>query len=601
MKISHRWFPRLLGLIATASLATLLCAGCGDGGGAGADLSSDTTPAAIGVARDPSGTGIFVAFFDEAGVPVAVERAIFEGLVSVEPQAGLNAMAFKAEGAGAITFIWNSLSTSVKIMPVGLTACSSFELCIGDGVLPKICEEGDCLPLDIAGCYDIAAGKSAGDLLSIEGETGCYDDFVVSSMTESPIGLYPEVFVSIYAGAQDPKAVPDLSRSVVESDDIEGVGGLLIAGNVDGGDSPRIVVKGNNFVAVALGDDVLPELTVDNLAVIGDVRGAAEGGDVNGDGIEELLVADSKNNVFVLPGGSLVNGLHRLEEYGTIRLVPPASMAVAKSPLVGGADINGLPVDADSFDDLVARFETSAGLGVLAVYFGDSAFAGRHSAILVGEQGGDAFGAMAVLGDVDGDGYADLVASAPLYEKGMGALYVFRGGRYFTSASAGNAWMKINGGIWSDQVPAEEQGEQLNIGAYLGDINRDGYGDLAFISRSSTKGGSVNLFFGADAQSINRSWSRTDAAAAVITSELNVSRPTALGDIDGDGVADFAVHVVISDQESAIAIFFGGDRLTQKIAASGAAKTMDALMDADIVIQSFDGEVFRDMAGRIRR
>ena len=602
MKISHRWFPGLLGLIATASLATLLCAGCGDGGGAGADLSSDTTPAAIGVARDPSGTGIFVAFFDEAGVPVAVERAIFEGLVSVEPQAGLNAMAFKAEGAGAITFIWNSLSTSVKIMPVGLTACSSFELCIGDGVLPKVCEGGDCLPLDIAGCYDIAAGKSAGDLLSIEGETGCYDDFVVSSFSFVG-GAIPTVTISIYAGSASPSTVPAVSQDVEEIPMMRGVGErLLIAGNIDGGDSPKLVIGGDEFIAVPVVNEVLPGYTEDNYASIGDVHRAADAGDVDGDGVGDLLIheiiSDSEATVHLLPGGSLVAGIRSLNEYRTIGLVPPALGSVGFfGGMGGGADINGLPTGLESFDDVLVKFSHESKRGILAVYFGRGDFDGTHDAILLGEPPSalvsseeglldDGFGGSVVLGDVDGDGYADILTSATLSGSNLqGALYLFRGGEHFVSMTANTAWMKIVG---------ERDYQQLGGSPFLGDVNGDGFGDFAARSKDDTGVPQVHIFFGAGTDELRGLWSLGDAVAVTIYAEDGVGTPIPLGDIDGDGTTDFAVFT----KDKILCIFLGG-ALEEKI---GLDKMIHA-MDADLFIEDFAGEDidWRAIAGRVPR
>jgi hypothetical protein len=135
----------------------------------------------------------------------------------------------------------------------------------------------------------------------------------------------------------------------------------------------------------------------------------------------------------------------------------------------------------------------------------DAVTAGRAIRIS-GVNAGDLVGAnVAGAGDVDGDGFSDVLVSAPGAAGGRGAVYLI----YGRSSAV----------------------QQLSLGQ-LGTIALPG---ARFVGRS------VGDFIGAGAKTVNG----TDPANGSTTA---TSRGLArLGDIDGDGRGDFAIGAMLAD------------------------------------------------------
>ena len=154
---------------------------------------------------------------------------------------------------------------------------------------------------------------------------------------------------------------------------------------------------------------------------------------------------------------------------------------------------------------------------------------------------------VAGAGDLNGDGFADYCAGAP------------EGGE----SRGGETW------IWFGRAggPAEAPGLVLrgtrgserfgSAVAGVGDLNRDGYDDLAVgspsYSSSSTSIGRVQVYFGGPAM---------DAQADVVFTgtgpvSLMGANLSALGDYDGDGHRDFAASSVVQGFAGSVDIYFG--------------------------------------------
>jgi hypothetical protein len=136
-------------------------------------------------------------------------------------------------------------------------------------------------------------------------------------------------------------------------------------------------------------------------------------------------------------------------------------------------------LDGDGAPDLVVgapgNDQGAANRGRVYVYFGGPGFDGVPDLVLAGQAAGDAFGrAVAMPGDVSGDGWDDLVVGAPYNSSAglfTGRIYVYFGGpgldavfdrsgsgnlreaRGFTLAAAGDA----NGDGWNDFLAASHE------------------------------------------------------------------------------------------------------------------------------------------------
>lgn len=166
-------------------------------------------------------------------------------------------------------------------------------------------------------------------------------------------------------------------------------------------------------------------------------RVIASGGDLDGDGADDLAVTDSgevsgDNLVYVTTGAwsgvGEISGGHL-----TATLAPVASGDSIGAALAMDGDLNG-----DGYDDLLVSAPAADGTvgssGVVYAFFGPvdgTRGGGDADARLDGEAAGDSFGwSVAYVGDENADGAVDVLVGAP-YAMGTvadaGAAYLYRG------------------------------------------------------------------------------------------------------------------------------------------------------------------------------
>lgn len=271
----------------------------------------------------------------------------------------------------------------------------------------------------------------------------------------------------------------------------------------------------------------------------GDLAGAAFGGatalgDWNGDGHSDLAV--SATGVPGLSGGHGAVYLY----YGTDAGLPtsPSNTIHENGSLTyfGWALANAGDVNGDGFDDLLVGANTFFGITKAYVYYGgllgvDNTADWSHS----GNTAGDLFGtAVASAGDVNGDGYCDILVgarnAAPTLA-GQGAAYAFYGSS--TGPSSTPNWTKTGG-----QASA-------GFGAALsgaGDVNADGYSDVIIGSPDESNGqageGFARIYLGSAAGlSTLTPWTKEgNQAGAAFGAAVSGA-----GDVDGDGISDVIV------------------------------------------------------------
>lgn len=184
-----------------------------------------------------------------------------------------------------------------------------------------------------------------------------------------------------------------------------------------------------------------------------------------------------------------------------------------------GGDVNG-----DGYGDLVVGEQGWMNYaGRMLVFLGSPTGLGADPATVIDGYPGT-FG-RAGLADVNGDGYADALSTA-YSSPSPGRGYAFHGG---AGGVAPTASTTISG-----------PGSPFGVMALgVGDVNADGYEDVVVAGDDPTHAGSEHLFLGGAgglAVTPAASWSSTDGAGS------NFGYPAAeLGDLNGDHVADFAV------------------------------------------------------------
>ena len=265
-------------------------------------------------------------------------------------------------------------------------------------------------------------------------------------------------------------------------------------------------------------------------------------GDVNGDGVSDFLIG---MKLYTGGGGALLyNG-------GPSNVASTASLTRASGLLgarMGSAIADAGDVNGDGFSDaLVGAPEASngqAGEGLVYLHYGSAAgLAPLPSLTLEANVAGARFGAsVASAGDVNGDGYADVVVGAPL-SGGGGRAYVHHG-------SAGGL------SVLPALVLTGAAGAEFGFSVFTaGDIDADGRADLivgapgiatAFVHMGTVTGIDPVV---------------TTVLAGPAGSRFGAAVSTA-GDVDGTGYSDVIVGAPLysngQSNEGAAYVFKGG-------------------------------------------
>jgi VCBS repeat-containing protein len=174
-----------------------------------------------------------------------------------------------------------------------------------------------------------------------------------------------------------------------------------------------------------------------------------EAGDFNGDGINDILIGDSQysNNTgasYVIFGNTGFSGefdVTQLDGRNGFRIDGISEGDRSGAAISGGGDING-----DGFDDIVIGaprviVDSSEDAGQSYVLFGDESGFGAtlDLATIDGSNGFKVSGideyhesgaAVSIVGDVNGDGFDDLLVSSPYANNDEGASYLIYGKDY---------------------------------------------------------------------------------------------------------------------------------------------------------------------------
>jgi hypothetical protein len=197
-----------------------------------------------------------------------------------------------------------------------------------------------------------------------------------------------------------------------------------------------------------------------------------------------------------------------------------------------------LDINGDGYEDLVIEGgNTSFTTGVVYVFL-----SGGSSGVPVGTIAGAStvltgpgdfgFGGSVTVGDVNGDGYADVVVGALFPGNSAWQAFVFQssGPSGVPNGDSTTANTKLSGIVLNtNSAPA----------LAVGDVNGDGYGDVAV----GASGSGVFVFSGgvsgvASASSSGAQVKLTGAGTSSFGSSV------ALGDVNGDGFADVIVGSV---------------------------------------------------------
>ncbi|MFZ1453351.1 MAG: FG-GAP-like repeat-containing protein, partial [Ferruginibacter sp.] len=375
--------------------------------------------------------------------------------------------------------------------------------------------------------------KNKENKYSIIVETTC----AVYPITIDPISTIPS------ASVQSNNAEARMGSSVSSAGDVNGDGysdvivGAYFYNNGQAGEGAFYVYHGS-----AIGINTTPALMLESNQVGWQMGlSVSTAGDVNGDGFSDIIVGaplyssgETSEGAFLVYHGS-ASGINSTPATfvesnlgGSCRLGFSVSTA---------GDING-----DGYSDVIVGANGYANgqalEGAMYVYLGSASGINTASLVIVETNVASAqFGwSVAPAGDINGDGFSDVIASASRYSNGQsfeGAFYVYHG-----SASGIN--IIANASVESNLASAF-LGTSVD-GA--GDVNGDGYSDVIVGANSYANGqsgeGAAFIYYGSG------SGISTTPATSLESNAVNAfmgNSVSCIGDINADGYSDVAVGV----------------------------------------------------------
>lgn len=257
-------------------------------------------------------------------------------------------------------------------------------------------------------------------------------------------------------------------------------------------------------------------------------RSVAGAGDVNGDGYSDVLVGaygfDNEGSAYLFLGGE-----QGLEDEAAWRAEGDQVGSSYGYSVASAGDVN-----ADGYGDIIVGARLFDGAlvneGRAYVYLGGVDGVASAPVWTVGSDVGDGYFGDTVsgAGDVNGDGYADVMVSEPFFQGGTGRVHVFLGDA--TGLSAVAAW--VGGGRSAQPLFGREV-------ASAGDVNGDGYGDVVigapWYANGQATEGRVYLFVGGPSGlQVEADWTDESNAAG----QRLGSNVSGAGDVNGDGYSD---------------------------------------------------------------
>ena len=458
----------------------------------------------------------------------------------------------------------------------------------------------------------VSAGDFSGRSVSSAGDVNGdgFDDLIVGA---PEAGLYGEGASFVVFGKADGKAV-ELSavqdssnddgfvisgaaasdhsgRSVSSAGDVNGDGLDDLIVGADGAGPNGHVRSGASFVVFGKKDGTAVDLYAfqdpsndDGFVINGasayDFSGSSvsSAGDVNGDGLDDLIVgAPGSGASFVVFGKKDVTAVDLYafqDSSNTSGFLIKGMSADAGSSVSSAGDVNG-----DGLDDLIVG---APGSGASFVVFGKDNGTAVDLSVVAGGTGGFVINGVAAgdrsgisvssAGDVNGDGLGDLIVGAdgddPNYD-GAGASFVVFGKDNGTAVDLSAVQGGTGGFVINGVSPGDYSGFSVSS---AGDVNGDGLDDLIVGAwgddpHDKNSGASFVIFGKDNGTAVDLSAVQGGTGGFVINGVATNDRSgwsvSSAGDVNGDGFDDLIVGAWGADphgsRSGASFVIFGGD------------------------------------------
>lgn len=313
-------------------------------------------------------------------------------------------------------------------------------------------------------------------------------------------------------------------------------------------------------------------------------------GDVNGDGFNDVIIGAPKFNLFTAVGGITDDGAifiyHGSANALGVGLNPNPTLTFntfSFSSRTGWAVSTAGDVNGDGYSDVIIgdwldEIGPEIDEGVVVIYHGSAA--GLNTTPVTTIQGTSTerwLGrSVSTAGDVNGDGYADVIVGAAQFTNGQskeGAAFVHLGSPTGISSSP---FLRYE----SNQINGL-MGEWVST---AGDVNGDGYSDMVAGITGQTGGGGAQVFHGGTynvgtTASFNRSSGQVGAQMGSATANA--------GDVNGDGYSDAIMGAPDASNgqagEGLAYVHYGG--------ASGLSAAPSITLEADVAGAGFGTSV----------
>jgi hypothetical protein len=273
-------------------------------------------------------------------------------------------------------------------------------------------------------------------------------------------------------------------------------------------------------------------------------------GDVNGDGYDDIIIGASngpygESKTYILYGGVSLTDINVFSSLNAAKGISITDLNIGDvlGTSVGKAgNING-----DLYSDVIIGAPgANSGAGVSYVIYGGSNLINIDVSSLTAEQGFYVTGvnprdqsALSVsgAGDVNGDGFDDIIIGAPSGSNEVGAAYVIYGKMHSTNISL--TLLTVEQGF--SIIGTMTYGSLGYSVSGAGDINNDGYDDVIIGDLGPGDGISYVIYGGIDLNNIALSSLTTKKGITIVGGSRLGNSVSNAGDVNGDGIADIII------------------------------------------------------------
>jgi hypothetical protein len=219
----------------------------------------------------------------------------------------------------------------------------------------------------------------------------------------------------------------------------------------------------------------------------------------------------------------------------TLRVSPPQSFGYSVSC---AGDVNG-----DGYNDIMVGAPNYSNTGRAYIFYGGSPMDKTADVILTGDVGSQFGYSLSTAGDINNDGYSDVIVGGYIYNSNAGRAYVFLGGSPMDNIA--------------DMVITGNANDLLGISvSSAGDVNGDGYDDaiVGGLGSGPTPIGRVYILFGGTSMDNVPDVAMTGGVGSGFGFSVSST-----GDLNNDGYSDVIVGAIAEASNTGKAyVFFGG-------------------------------------------